>query len=89
VQWTQEQAQAAEAFRHSDSAGGAYFLVIPETFVGWFESSLQANLVLDRLDRFEHLIKTNPKVRTGQAAVSGIKGRLRYYAVQEKALTAA
>ncbi len=38
VQWTAEQAQAAEALRHP-GPGGAYFLVRPKTFVSWFEST--------------------------------------------------
>jgi hypothetical protein len=82
VQWTAEQAQAAEALRHP-GPGGAYFLIRPETFVSWFASSLQANLVLDELDRLGHLMKATPKVRTLQVAVSGINGRPRYHAVRD------
>jgi hypothetical protein len=82
VQWTAEQAQAAEALRHP-GPGGAYFLIRPETFVSWFASSLQANLVLDVLDRLGHLMKATPKVRTLQVAVSGINGRPRYHAVRD------
>jgi hypothetical protein len=85
VQWTAEQAQAAEAFRYP-GPGAAHFLIRPETFVSWFASSLQANLVLDELDRLSYLIKATPKVRTLQVAVSGINGRPRYYAVQDVVL---
>jgi hypothetical protein len=48
---------------------------------------MQANIVLDELDRLEYLIKLQPNIRTLQVAINGVNGRRRYYAVREAMLS--
>jgi putative DNA primase/helicase len=86
VNWSVAEAQAAEAFLNSGPPG-VHYLIQPETFVSWFDSPLQANLVLDELDRLGYLIKPRPNLRTLQIAIHGIRGRRRYYAVRQTILT--
>jgi putative DNA primase/helicase len=85
VQWSAEQIQGAAAFRRSGRVGMQYF-VQPKTFDSWFDSPLQANLVLAELDQLGHLLKARPNLRTLQVAINGITGRRRYYAIREAAL---
>jgi putative DNA primase/helicase len=86
VQWSPEDVETADAFRRS-GPGGVHYLIRSESFVGWFESPMQANLVLDELDRLGLLIKQQPNVRTVQVAIHGVNGRRRYYAVQDEVLS--
>jgi hypothetical protein len=86
VQWSREDVQAADAFRRS-GPGGAHYLIPSETFVGWFKSPMQANLVLNELDRLGFLIKLQTNIKTIQVAINGINGRRRYYAVREAVLS--
>lgn len=86
VQWRPEQIRGAEVLRRSGPAG-VHYLVQPETFLSWFDSPLQANLVLAELDQKGSLLKARPDLRTIQVAISGIAGRRRYYAIREAALS--
>jgi putative DNA primase/helicase len=84
VQWSTEQISEAEIFRRSGPKG-AHYLVLSDTFIGWFDSPLQVDLVINELDRLELLIK-DPNVRTLQVLIKGISGRRRYYAIRETVL---
>jgi putative DNA primase/helicase len=84
VQWSTEQISEAETFRRSDPEG-THYLVLPKTFIGWFNSPRQADLVITELDRLELLIK-DPDMRTHQALIKGVRGRRRYYAIREAVL---
>jgi hypothetical protein len=86
VQWSAEQIRGAEVFRRSGPTG-VHYLVQPKTFDIWFDSPLQANLVLAELDQHGHLIKAHPNLRTIQVAINGINGRRRYYAIREAVLS--
>jgi hypothetical protein len=85
VQWSPEDVEAADAFRRS-GPGGAHYLIPSEGFVGWFESPMQANLVLDELDRLGFLLKLQPRLKTIQVAIHGVNGRRRYYGIREAVL---
>ena len=84
VQRSTEQVSEAETFRRSGPKG-AHYLVLSDTFIGWFDSPLQVDLVLTELDRLELLIK-DPNVRTLQVSIKGVSGRRRYYAIREAVL---
>jgi putative DNA primase/helicase len=86
VNWTPEEAQAAEAFRRSGPPG-VHYLIQPEIYASWFDSPLQANLVVEELDRQGYLIEAQRNLRTLQVEISGINKRRRYYAIRETILS--
>jgi len=88
VSWTQEQVEAAQVFRRSDSKG-AYFLVEEPTFLSWFGSPLQVELVLEELERGRFLVKTTRNLRKIQTPIAGIDGKRYYYAILETVLSTA
>ena len=84
--WSTGDLQNAEAFRRAGKDGTQY-LVDPKTFIGWFDSQLQADLVLAELDRCQLLVKDRPNLKTLQVSISGIAGRRRYYALRKDVLS--
>jgi hypothetical protein len=86
VYWTQEQAQAAQVFRRSGPEG-VHFLVKPATFESWFNSPLQASIVLNELVRRGCLIKSGRNSRAIQVEIFGIEGKGSYYAILETVIS--
>jgi putative DNA primase/helicase len=88
VQWSPDQLHSAAAFCCSDS-DGKYFLVKPKAFYSWFQSPVQAGLVLSELDRAGWLIRDRSDVKTTQKSISGISGRPRYFGIREQIIKGA
>jgi hypothetical protein len=88
VSWTQEQVEAAEMFRRLGPKG-PHFLVAEPTFLSWFRSPLQAELVLDELDRGSFLMKTSRNLRKRQTPIAGLDGKSYYYAILDTLLSTA
>jgi putative DNA primase/helicase len=85
VQRSADDLLAAEAFGRLGPSG-MHYLVRPKTFINWFDSQLQAELLVTELDRRQLLIKDRPNLKTLQVAIRGIAGRRRYYAIREGVL---
>jgi putative DNA primase/helicase len=86
VYWTREQAQAAQVFRRSGPEG-VHFLVKTATFQSWFNSPLEASIVLDELVRRGCLIKSGRNSRAIQVEIFGVEGKVSYYAILETAIS--
>lgn len=82
ISWTPDQAESAQIFRRSD-ANGTCFVVARSTFEQWFESKLQAELVLRELERQGLLLKSKRGLRTTQLSIAGIQGKGYYYCISE------
>jgi putative DNA primase/helicase len=86
VDWTPEQAEAAEVFRTTSDSHGPHFLIKPGAFKGRFDAPT-ADLLLKWLETEDHLIKeADRNICTIQAKVKGVDGRCRYYAVKTSVL---
>ena len=83
ISWTPKKAQSAQGFR---SADGTHYLVSPGEFERWFESRLQADVVLKELDRGGWRMKSGDGHPTIQVQIRGVEGRRRYYGIRASIL---
>lgn len=86
VEWTPEEAEAAEAFRRKTPERGMHFLIKPMAFDRLF-NRLARDLLLKWLVDERHLVMEQGRnLHTIQAQIPGVDSRPRYYAVKASVL---
>lgn len=86
AEWTPEEAETAEAFRHKTPERGVHFLIKPMAFNRLFNRLARDLLLKWLVDEGHLIIEPGRNLHTIQAQIPGVDGRPRYYAIKASAL---